>query len=153
MYTQLNRVIYWQFTCHSSAVCEGAILLSTRWRTITETAGSYLDATLLGQWIGRGGSAEYPSSSPNLTPPPLEFYLWGSLKDVPYRRKPPTLEPLREEIERSCAAIPLDTSATVPRAPVRLTQKCLQANGGHFEHLFYFNPSCVYQISITNKLF
>jgi hypothetical protein len=71
-------------------------------------------------------SAEYPPLSPHLTS--LDFYLWGSLKDLVRRRKPPTLE-------TSSAAIPVDTLATLARALVRRAQKCLQANGGHFECL------------------
>jgi hypothetical protein len=96
--------------------------------------GSYLDETLLAQWIGRRGSVEYPPRSPDLTT--LDFYLWGSLKGVAYRRKSPTLETLREEIEKSSGTIPVDTLATVARPLVRRNQKCLQANDGHFEHLF-----------------
>jgi hypothetical protein len=42
-----------------------------------------------GQWIGRRGAVEYPPRSPDLTP--LDFYLWGTLKDMAYRRKPATL--------------------------------------------------------------
>jgi hypothetical protein len=67
---------------------------------------------------------------------PLHSYLWRSLKDVVYQRKPQTLKTLREEIETSRAAIPVDTLATVASALVRQIQVCLQANGGHFEHLF-----------------
>ena len=39
----------------------------------------YLDETLPGRWIGRRGAVEFPPRSPDLTP--LDFYLWGSLKD------------------------------------------------------------------------
>jgi hypothetical protein len=65
----LIEVIYGYFTRHSSAVCERAILLSTRWRTTMETARRYLEETLQGQWIRRRGGAEYASRSPDLTPP------------------------------------------------------------------------------------
>jgi hypothetical protein len=99
--------------------------------TITETS----EATLMKPYqvnIGRRASVEY--SHANLTP--LDFYLWGSLKEVVYHRKPSTLEKLQEEIETSHATIPVDTSAMVAHALVRQIQKCLQANGGDFEHLF-----------------
>jgi hypothetical protein len=55
---------------------------------------------------------------------------------VVYRRRPPILETLREEIEKSCGAIPVDTLATVAGAKVRRTQKCLQAYDGLLERLF-----------------
>ncbi|PNF42655.1 hypothetical protein B7P43_G19015, partial [Cryptotermes secundus] len=52
----------------------------------------YLDDTLLGRWIGRRGPTEYPPWSPDLTP--LDFYLWGTLKDEVYQQKPATLNTL-----------------------------------------------------------
>jgi hypothetical protein len=61
------------------------------------------------------------------------------MKDVIYRSKPTTLGALEEETEKSCADIPVANLATVTSAPVRRTQKCLQANGGRFEHLLQFN--------------
>jgi hypothetical protein len=42
------------------------------------------------------------SRSPNLTP--LEFFLWGALKNTAYTSKPHTLQELRREIEIACAA-------------------------------------------------
>jgi hypothetical protein len=94
---------------------------------------AYLDENLLGQWIGQRGAVEFPPSSPDLTP--LDFYLWGTLKDVVCRRKPATLAVLREEIETACAAIHVDTLVSVAQAAVRRNQKCLDADGNHFEHL------------------
>jgi hypothetical protein len=52
---------------------------------------------------------------------PLDFYLWGTLKDVVYPRKLVTLAVLREEIETACAAIHVDTLVNV--AQVRRNQK------------------------------
>ena len=72
-------------------------------------------------------------SPPDLTP--LDFYLWGHLKDDVYRSKPATLDDLRESIAMSCAAIMLDTLQNVVHAAVRRVRQCLDADGGHFEHL------------------
>jgi hypothetical protein len=114
------------------------------------------DETLPGQWVGKRDNVEYPLHSLELTS--LSFYLWGSLKDVVYCRKSLTLETLWEEIEMSCAAIPVDTLSMVACALVYQKKKCLQADGGHFEHLFRFNTCrshltfCVYQIWIINTL-
>jgi hypothetical protein len=55
---------------------------------------AYLDDTLPGRQIGRRGAIEYPPRSPDLTP--LDFYLWGTLKDEVYRQRPATLNALRE---------------------------------------------------------
>jgi len=43
------------------------------------------DENLPGQWIGRRSAVEFPPRSPELTP--LDFYLWGTLNDVVYRKK------------------------------------------------------------------
>jgi hypothetical protein len=59
----------------------------------------------------------------------------GTLKDVVYRRKPATLAVLWEEIETACAAIHVDTLVSVAQAALRRNQKCLDADGNHFEHL------------------
>jgi hypothetical protein len=115
-----------------------------------QDARSYFDDVLLAQWIGRRGSVEYPPRSPDLTH--LDFDLWRPLKDVAFRRKLQTFERLWEEIEPSCAAIPVDTLATVARALVRRTQKCLQANGGHIEQFFLFNVGRSHPILCVSNL-
>ena len=66
---------------------------------------AFLDDNLQGHWIGRRGTFEFPQRSPDLTP--LDFYLWGALKDVVYRRKPTKLGDLRAEIRVACAAFPI----------------------------------------------
>ena len=66
---------------------------------------------------------------------PLDLYIWGTLKDVVYRRKLAKLAVLQEEIETACAAIHVDTLDNVAQAVVRRNQKCLDADGNHFEHL------------------
>ncbi|PSN47052.1 hypothetical protein C0J52_09366 [Blattella germanica] len=41
-------------------------------------------------WIGQRGPIEFRPRSPDLTP--MDFYLWGTVKDQVYRCKPHTLE-------------------------------------------------------------
>jgi hypothetical protein len=60
---------------------------------------------------------------------------YATLKQVVYRRKMATLAVLREEIETTFAAIHVDSLVNVAQAVVRRNQKCLDANGNHFEHL------------------
>jgi len=76
------------------------------------------------------------------------FYVWESLKDDVYRRKPATLDDLRENIAMSCAAITLDTLQNVVHAAVRRLRQCLDADGGHFEHLHWIQNSRTSLISI-----
>ena len=49
--------------------------------------------------------------------------------------KPAKLDDLREKIAKSCAAIALYTLQNVDYAEVRRLRQCLDADGGHFEHL------------------
>jgi len=94
---------------------------------------AYLNEKLPGQWIGQRGAGEFPPHSPELTP--LDFYLWGTLKDVAYCIKLATLVVLWEEIKTACAAIHVNTLVNVAQAVVRRNQKCLDNDGNHFEHL------------------
>ena len=94
---------------------------------------AFLDENLQGHWIGRRGTFEFPPSSPDLTPP--DFYLWWTLKDVVYRKKPATLGDLRAEIRAACAAVPINTLTEVAQSTARRCNRCLAANGNHFEHL------------------
>jgi len=94
---------------------------------------AFLDENLQGHWIGRRGTFEFPPCSPDLTP--LDFYLWGTLKDVVYRKKPATVGDLHTEIRATCAAIPINTLTEVAQSNARHCNRCLAANGNHFEHL------------------
>jgi len=93
---------------------------------------AFLDENLQGHWIRRRGTFEFPPRSADLTP--LDFYLWGILKDVVHRRKPATLWDLRAEIRAACAAI-INTLTEVPQSTAGRCNRCLAANGNHFEHL------------------
>ncbi|PSN47232.1 hypothetical protein C0J52_16550 [Blattella germanica] len=74
----------------------------------TITGEVYLEMdNLQGRWIGRRGPIEFPPRSPDLTP--MDFYLWGTVKDEVYRRKSRTREELRQEITAACAAISIET--------------------------------------------
>ena len=43
----------------------------------------FLDQNFLNRWIGTGGSIRWAPRSPDLTP--LEFFLWGTVKNNVYR--------------------------------------------------------------------
>ncbi|XP_042225978.1 uncharacterized protein LOC121868990 [Homarus americanus] len=99
-----------------------------------------LDTNFPGRWIGRTGNVDYPPLSPDLTP--LDFYLWGNLKNTVYAKKPSTLQELRHEIEWSCTAIPALICPKVCRSVFRRCQQCLDAKGGQFEHAVYDSEQC-----------
>ena len=93
---------------------------------------AFLNANFPGRWIGRDGPILWAARSPDLTP--LDFYLWGYLKDRVYGRRPNTLGQLRQFIEEEISFISSETLvATFENFQKRL-QLCLHEDGGHFEH-------------------
>jgi len=94
---------------------------------------AFLNENLQGHWIGQRGTFEFPPCSPDFTP--LDFYLWGTLKDVVYRKKPARLWDLRAEIRAACATIPIHTLTKVAQPTACRCNRCLAANSNHFEHL------------------
>ncbi|GBM02237.1 hypothetical protein AVEN_108794-1 [Araneus ventricosus] len=53
--------------------------------------------------IGYGGCVEWPPRSPNLNP--LEFFLWGYIKQRAHATPPSTLQELRNRITDVCARV------------------------------------------------
>ncbi|KOC65463.1 hypothetical protein WH47_10042, partial [Habropoda laboriosa] len=64
--------------------------------------------------------------SPDLTP--LDFFLWGKLKDDVYREQPTTPENMREEIIRSCASISSETVERVLENFAELLNACYRSS-------------------------
>jgi hypothetical protein len=50
------------------------------------------------------GVVEFPPRSPDLTP--MDFFLWGHIKDKVYSRNPRIIDDLKATIVRECEAIP-----------------------------------------------
>ena len=81
---------------------------------------------MVGQEITDG-----PHVSPNLAP--MEFYLWGKLKQQMYSKIPITREDMKELIRRACVAIdPNEIRRAVLFVSTRF-RKCIYVH--HFEHL------------------
>jgi hypothetical protein len=55
-----------------------------------------LNIHLLGRWIGRGGPITWPLRSPDITP--LDFFLWGYVKDRVYATPVPDIATLPTRI-------------------------------------------------------
>lgn len=84
-------------------------------------------------WIGRGGTIAWPPRSPDLTP--LDFFLWGTMKQRVYREVSNTREELLQRIMVTADELKNDREMLM-----RATQQvglramaCLQNNGGHIE--------------------
>ncbi|KYN04950.1 hypothetical protein ALC62_04166 [Cyphomyrmex costatus] len=84
-------------------------------------------------WIGRSGYNKWPACSPDLTP--MDFYLWGKLKQQAYSEMPTTREDTKERIRRACVAIDPNEIRRAVLSVSTYFRKCVDVQGHHFEHL------------------
>ncbi|UYV67885.1 hypothetical protein LAZ67_5002389 [Cordylochernes scorpioides] len=125
----------WPPSCGEPPPCAGSE--TNQWRRYwlrverkRKDVRAYLDQNLSGQWIGRRGPIEFPARSPDLTP--LDFFLWGTVKDGVYKRKPRNLDILWNEIQAVCREISLDVLIRCTESVVTRTQNCIGAADGVF---------------------
>lgn len=84
-------------------------------------------------WIGRAGPVSWPPRSPDLTP--LDFFLWGHLKQTIYRTPVRNVDSLRQRITEACSRISRETLLRVQASTWKRILLCRQQEGGHFEQL------------------
>jgi len=75
----------------------------------------------------------WPPHSPDLMPP--DYFLWGYLKGTVYQNKPQTIDALKANITEEIQAVTADILVRTFQNMARLVQSCLDANGGHFQHM------------------
>jgi len=68
----------------------------------------FLDATFPHRWIGRDGPTPWPPRSPDITPPPLDFFLWGYVKDKVFWTPVPDITNLKARITDAFGTITED---------------------------------------------
>ncbi|RYA74177.1 hypothetical protein DD595_24615 [Enterobacter cloacae complex sp. 4DZ3-17B2] len=93
---------------------------------------NYLSDVFAERWIGRRGVIEWPPRSPDLTP--LDYFLWGYLKDRVYRTKPVNIEEVKQRIRDEIAAIEPDMIKKVVSTFYNRLGYCQEVHGNHFEH-------------------
>ena len=92
---------------------------------------NFLNATFNGMWCGRGGPISWPLNSPDHTP--MDFFVWGFVKDTVYAQKPRNINDLREKITQAFQQI---TPLMLQRTWAELNHRyefCRERNGGHVE--------------------
>lgn len=94
---------------------------------------NWLNDKLPGRWIGRRGPIEWPARSPDLTP--LDFFLWGYVKQVVYKQNLKNLDELRESITNAINSIGRDVIKTVFSNIEKRLQMVIDNNGAHIEQL------------------
>ncbi|GBN85387.1 hypothetical protein AVEN_162119-1 [Araneus ventricosus] len=82
--------------------------------------------------MGKGGFQEWPPRSPDLTP--MDFFLWGYLKQHMYATPPLTLQDLQRRITDSYANVtPVMLHRVQPEVQARV-QMCIVADGEKCQH-------------------
>lgn len=93
----------------------------------------YLNQWKINKWIGRGGPIAWPPRSPDLTP--LDYFLWGYVKQCVYRDPPTTAQNMKERIREAFRTVTPQMLENVKRNFVMRLNKCLEVEGRTFEHL------------------
>ncbi|CAF1581905.1 unnamed protein product [Rotaria sp. Silwood1] len=93
----------------------------------------YLNDQFPDRWIGRGGSIRWAPRSPDLTP--LDFYLWGHLKNNVYQSPIKDLDELKTRIHNEIKSISKTTLSNVFSNIIKRMELCISVDGDHFEHL------------------
>ena len=77
--------------------------------------------------MGRAGPIPWPARSPDLSP--LDFWLWGYLKNKVHSHSVATLQELRDAIEDELPAIPAVTVHNATLSVVENAKKLISING------------------------
>jgi len=85
------------------------------------------------RWIGHGGPISWSARSPDITP--LDFFLWGILKNIVYQEVSITSENMKQRIIiAACATISPQVLRSVCAFGIERLQCYINANGYYFEY-------------------
>lgn len=98
-------------------------------RIVTE----WLEEHFPNRWIGRRGPILWPARSPDLNP--LDFFVWGFIKEKVYATPPTTADEVRDRINASVAAITPELLERVIQTIPRRLELCVENNGFQFQQL------------------
>ena len=94
----------------------------------------FLNDTYPNRWIGiTSPCREFPPRSPDLTP--LDFFLWGYVKERVFAEPPTMPENMRERIIAAFAEITPQTLINVQTSFRQRIRMCIEQNGNLIEHL------------------
>lgn len=142
--THVNGEVYADFIEHTLSDLLENVPLALRSTIIFQQDGhpahtSIVARTILNRkfpnrWIGkRSNFQEWPPRSPDLTP--LDFFLWGYLKDQIYQTLPHDRDDLINRIQTAILRISPQMLRRVRESFVRRVVLCEEHDGGYFEHL------------------
>ena len=97
---------------------------------------SHLLDNFLGRLNAWFGEFEWPVRTPDLSP--LDFFLWGHLKERVYRDSPKTLTELKEAVGNEITCIGSEVTKTVFDSTKKIAQDCIESGCHHLKN-FVFN--------------
>lgn len=99
----------------------------------TRNVRAHLDQVYPDRWIGRGGPIHWPARCPDLTP--LDYFLWGNIKEIVYKNPVQDREECRHRITEVFATVAAD-EGMLRRATNNLRRRAalvLEHDGRHIE--------------------
>lgn len=95
---------------------------------------AYLNGAYQNNWMGKKGPINWPARSPDLTP--LDYFLWGYIKEKVYVTPAANLEDLKARITAACRGISAEMLQHVCSETMRVRHRfCIEQHGEHFEYL------------------
>ena len=91
----------------------------------------WLDSVFPNHWIGKGSEFEWAPRSPDLTP--MDFFLWGYIKEKVYVTSPTSPQDLKQRIRDTIEQITPEVLDNVKLEILKRFQACIVSDGGHFE--------------------
>ena len=85
--------------------------------------------------ISHRADVVWPPRSFDLTP--LDYYLWGSLKDKCYADKPETIHVLKDNIREAIGEIQLHTIDNLLKNWTDRVGHCMASRGSHLNEIIY----------------
>lgn len=83
--------------------------------------------------LGTHGPVRWPARSCDITP--LDFWLWGYLKNIIYKERSNNLEELMERTRVAFQTITPVMIRNATRGVIKRCQACIAEEGRQFEHL------------------
>ena len=99
----------------------------------SKIALTYLREIFGSRLISRFCDREWPSRSPDLNC--LDYSFWGMAMAEVWKYKPQTIPELCEVVENFSASLSEGFIRKMVENVLKRAEKCIQAKGGHFEHL------------------
>lgn len=138
----LNGERYLRFLEENLPVLLEDVPLRTRRKLVFQQDGApphwtlrvrdFLTNTFREPWIGRNGPVLWPPRSPDLTP--LDFFLWGYMKDLVYSTPIESREQLIDRIFEAAEQVKIKLQdINLVEEVKRRCAFCVECEGGHFE--------------------